>query len=68
MLGLDNLYRFLRALLVGAAAGRVGLRGASPSDRVDRNLDDTCFDDALTWKSVDGEIRVNDETFHLKGT
>lgn len=39
------------------------LRGAAPS-----TLSGGCFDGPLSWRGVDGELRVNGQTFHLKGT
>lgn len=35
-----------------------GLRGAAGA---------TCFKEPLSWRGVNGELRVNSETFHLKG-
>lgn len=35
-----------------------GLRGSAGS---------TCFKGPLSWRGVNGELRVNSETFHLKG-
>jgi hypothetical protein len=42
--------------------GRAALRGAAPS-----TLSGGCFDGPLAWRGVDGELRVNGKTFHLKG-
>lgn len=41
---------------------RAALRGAAPS-----TLSGGCFDGPLSWRGVDGELRVNGKTFHLKG-
>ena len=41
---------------------RAALRGAAPS-----TLPGGCFDGPLSWRGVDGELRVNGKTFHLKG-
>jgi hypothetical protein len=44
------------------ADGHAALRGSAQS-----TLPGGCFDGVLSWRGVDGEMRVNGKTFHLKG-
>lgn len=74
MIGLELVSRLLKGVLalgLSVPYGRQHLRGtqsidtsqgAAPVDLA------SCFkDQTLTWNSVDGELRVNDRVFHLKG-
>ena len=54
--------RGLRRHRPAVADDRAALRGAAPT-----TLPGGCFAGPLAWRGVDGELRVNGKTFHLKG-